>query len=112
MKVYIVKAQQGEYEEYIEPIIGVFSSKNKALALKAKRHEKIEENNVVKAKCESCPFYKEIIKKKFRIALPDCWTPNVNSLLNDSGCCLGDFIDDEYMQEYKIEEYELDEQVK
>ena len=30
MKVYIVKAPQGEYEDYCEPIVKVFADKEKA----------------------------------------------------------------------------------
>ena len=30
MKVYIVKAQYGEYEDYSEPIVKVFADKGKA----------------------------------------------------------------------------------
>ena len=39
MKVYVVKAPQGEYEDYREPIVKVFADKTKA-ELEAKLAEK------------------------------------------------------------------------
>lgn len=54
-KVYIVKAPQGAYEDYKEPIVKVFLRKEKAEQYVQKESEKIMAKlNIVKKKAEKC----------------------------------------------------------
>lgn len=54
-KVYIVKAIQGEYEDYREPIVKVFLRKEKAKQYVQKESKKIKaDEKIVKEKAEKC----------------------------------------------------------
>lgn len=68
MKVYIVKAPQGEYEDYCEPIVKVFANKGKA-----EEYIKIENAKLPleqAAKCAECLWARENDEK------PKCFNPN------------------------------------
>lgn len=66
MKVYVVKAPYGEYENYREPIIGIFTDEAKADEVIAKRNAAIAENDRKREHCEKCAYY--------RRKLPVCTT--------------------------------------
>ena len=57
MKVYVVKAPYGEYEDYYEPIIGIFTDEAKADEVIAKRNAAIAENNRKREHCKKCAYY-------------------------------------------------------
>lgn len=57
MKVYVVKAPYGEYEDYREPIIGIFTNEAKADEVIAKRNAAIEENYRKEVNCKNCSHY-------------------------------------------------------
>lgn len=57
MKVYVVKAPYGEYEDYCEPIIGIFTDEAKADEVIAKRNAAIAENNRKREHCKKCAYY-------------------------------------------------------
>lgn len=52
MKVYVVKAPYGEYEDYYEPIIGIFTDEAKADEVIAKRNAAIAENDRKRKHCK------------------------------------------------------------
>lgn len=53
-KVYVVKAPQGEYEDYQEPIVKVFLDKNEAKAYVKKENAKMPLEQA--KKCQNCVF--------------------------------------------------------
>lgn len=57
MKIYIVKAPRGEYDDYQEPILGVFTDEEKADAIIEKRNAAIEENYRKEVNCKNCSHY-------------------------------------------------------
>ena len=57
MKVYVVKAPYGEYEDYYEPIIGIFTDEAKADEVIAKRNAAIAENDRKREHCKKCAYY-------------------------------------------------------
>lgn len=52
MKVYIVKAPQGEYEDYCEPIVKVFADK-----AKAEEYVKVENDKLPLEQAKRCREY-------------------------------------------------------
>lgn len=58
MKVYVVKAPYGEYEDYYEPIIGIFTDEAKADEVISKRNAAIAENDRKREHCEKCAYYR------------------------------------------------------
>ena len=52
MKIYIVKAPQGEYEDYCEPIVKVFTDKSKAEEYVKAENAKLPLEQA--DKCEEC----------------------------------------------------------
>ena len=99
MKVYVVKAPQGEYESYQEPIVKVFLDKKKA-----KQYVK-EENSKLPLEqaemCEHCLFKWGIVGQK-GTTKPSCYNGDKHNM------CLAFF---KYcdVQELFIEEYEVEE---
>ena len=97
MKVYIVKAPQGEYESYQEPIVKVFLDKKKA-----KQYVK-DENAKLPLKqanmCQYCYFKWENPAQKGKIR-PSCF--------NGDDYCQGYFkyhdVQKLFMEEYEVEE--------
>ena len=57
MKVYVVKAPYGDYEDYYEPIIGIFTDEAKADEVIEKRNAAIAENDRKREHCEKCAYY-------------------------------------------------------
>lgn len=93
MKVYIVKAPHGEYEDYCEPIVKVFANKEKA-----EEYVKIENAKLPlrqACKCGECLWARENDEK------PKCFKPN------KYGTCQNYFkysgIYPLFMEEYEVE---------
>ena len=99
MKIYIVKAPQGEYESYEEPIVKVFLDKKKA-----KQYVK-DENAKLPLKqanmCQDCYFKWENPAQKGKIR-PSCYNGDKYNM------CLEYF---KYHDAHKLfmEEYEVEE---
>ena len=94
MKVYIVKAPQGEYEDYREPIVKVFADKGKAEEYVKAENAKLPLEQA--DKCEECIWAWENDEK------PKCFKPNTD------GTCQNYF---KYSGIYPlfVEEYEVEE---
>lgn len=99
MKVYIVKAPQGEYEDYREPIVKVFTDK-----AKAEEYVKIENAKLPLEqadKCEKCLW-------KWRMAFehndekPKCFNPDKYKTCQNYFKYNG--IYPLFMEEYEVEE--------
>ena len=99
MKVYVVKAPQGEYEDYQEPIVKVFLDKKKA-----KQYVK-DENAKLPLKqanmCQDCYFKWENPAQKGKIR-PSCYNGDKYNM------CLEYFKYND-VQKLFIEEYEVEE---
>lgn len=70
MKVFIVKAPCGEYEDYQEPIVKVFLDKTKAEKYIAEENAKLPLEQA--RKCAECYFKWRCIGQKGKTA-PDCF---------------------------------------
>ena len=99
MKVYVVKAPQGEYEDYREPIVKVFKDKGKA-------EQYIKEENAKlplgQAKmCNNC-HYKWTLSFKPTQPIPKCLKQDKHKM------CENYFkyhdIYELFMEEYEVEE--------
>ena len=99
-KIYIVKAPQGEYEDYQEPIVKVFLDKKKA-----EQYVKDENANLPLGqakKCQNCYFMWENPAQKGKIR-PSCF--NGDKYNN----CL-DYFKYHDIQKLFIEEYEVEDE--
>ena len=116
MKVYVVKAPYGEYEDYQEPIIGIFTDEAKADEVVAKRNAAIAENDRKREHCEKCAYY----RRKLSVGttkvdgLP-CWKavkgvglPMIKELRYEFVQCEGDFVRTDTLWDCEKEEIELD----
>lgn len=74
MKIYIVKAPQGEYESYQEPIVKMFANKEKA-----EEYIKIE-NTKKSLKQQVREAVVEEIKEKFNDTIKHHFCPNPSSV--------------------------------
>ena len=99
MKIYIVKAPQGEYEDYCEPIVKVFADK-----AKAEEYVKIENAKLPLEqadKCEEC-LWKWKMAFKHNDEKPKCFNPdkyeNCQNYFKYSG------ISPLFMEEYEVED--------
>ena len=70
MKVFIVKASCGEYEDYQEPIVKVFLEKAKAKKYIAEENAKLPLEQA--RKCYECCFKWSCVGQKGKTA-PDCF---------------------------------------
>lgn len=99
MKVFIVKAPCGEYEDYQEPIVKVFLDKTKAEKYVAEENAKLplEQSN----KCVECYFKWSCAGQKGKTP-PDCY------IRDKYGYCSNYY---KYRDVYElfIEEYEVDD---
>ena len=97
VKVYIVKAPQGEYEDYCEPIVKVFADKEKA-----EEYVKIENAKLPLEqadKCEECLWQCEMVFE-LNDEKPKCLN------LDKYGICQNYLsgIYPLFMEEYEVEE--------
>ena len=100
MKVYIVKAPQGEYEDYCEPIIKVFADKGKA-----EEYVKIENAKLPLEqadKCEEC-LWKWKMAFEHNDEKPKCFNPDKYKTCQNYFKYSG--ISPLFMEEYEVEEY-------
>ena len=99
MKVYVVKAPQGEYEDYQEPIVKVFIDKSKAELYVKEENSKLP---LEQAKmCEHCLFKWGNIGQNGTIK-PSCYNGDKYNM------CLEYFKYND-VQELFIDEYEVEE---
>ena len=98
MKVYIVKAPQGEYESYQEQIVKVFIDKKKAQQYVKEENAKLPLEQA--EMCEHCLFKWGIVGQK-GTTKPSCYNGDKHNM------CLAFF---KYcdVQELFIEEYEVE----
>lgn len=117
MKVYVVKAPYGEYEDYYEPIIGIFTDEAKADEVIAKRNAAIEENDRKREHCEKCAYYlRKLPVCTTKVDGLSCWKavkgvglPMIKELRYEFVQCEGNFIrTDDTLHECIKEEIELD----
>lgn len=113
MKVYVVKAPRGEYDDYQEPILGIFTDEAKADSVIEKRNAAIAENDRKREHCEKCAYYRR--KLPVGTAKVDglpCWKGIGNSwikeLRDEFVQCEGNFVHTDTLWDCDIEEYELD----
>ena len=97
MKIYIVKAPQGEYESYQEPIVKVFIDKSKANLYIKEENSKLPVEQA--KKCQNCYFKWENPAQKEKIR-PTCF--------NGDEYCENYFKYND-VQPLFIEEYEVEE---
>ena len=99
MKVYVVKAPQGEYESYQEPIVKVFIDKKKAKQYVKDENAKLPLEQA--EMCEHCLFKWGIVGQKCTTK-PSCYNGDKHNM------CL-EFFKYCDVQELFIEEYEVEE---
>ena len=97
MKVYVVKAPQGEYEDYQEPIAKVFLDKKKAKQYVKDENAKLPLEQA--KKCQNCYFMWENPAQKGKIR-PTCF--------NGDEYCENYFKYHDF-QKLFFEEYEVEE---
>ena len=97
MKVYVVKAPQGEYEDYQEPIVKVFLDKKKAKQYVKEENAKLPLEQA--KKCQDCYFKWENPAQKGKIR-PTCF--------NGDEYCENYFKYHDF-QKLFFEEYEVEE---
>ena len=99
MKVYVVKAPQGEYEDYREPIVKVFADKKKANQYVKEENNKLplEQSD----KCFNCQ-YKWVMSFKPTQPIPNCLKQDKHNM------CENYFkyrdVQKLFMEEYEVEE--------
>lgn len=98
MKVYIVKAPCGEYEDYAEPIDKVFLDKAKAKKYVAEENAKLPLEQA--KECAVCYFKWSCVGQKGKTA-PDCFVSD------EYGYCQN-YYKYKDVQELFIEEYEVE----
>ena len=117
MKVYVVKAPYGEYEDYYEPIIGIFTDEAKADEVIAKRNAAIAENDRKREHCEKCAYYRRKLPvDTVKVDGLPCWEgvkgvgfPMIKRLRYEFVQCEGNFTrTDDTLHECIKEEIELD----
>ena len=99
MKVYVVKAPQGEYEDYQEPIVKVFLDKKKAELYVKEENSKLPLEQ--SKKCQECYFMWENPAQKGKIR-PSCF--NGDKYNNCQGYFKYHDIQALFMEEYEVEE--------
>ena len=97
MKVYVVKAPQGEYEDYQEPIVKVFLDKKKAKQYVKEENAKLPLEQA--KKCQDCYFKWENPAQKGEIR-PTCFN-------GDEYC--ENYFKYHDIQKLFFEEYEVEE---
>ena len=100
MKVYVVKAPQGEYEDYQEPIVKVFLDKKKAKQYVKDENAKLPLEQA--KKCEDCQWKWKMsfIRNQKK---PICYKPDKYETCED----YFKYCD---IQELFIEEYEVEDE--
>lgn len=99
MKVYVVKAPQGEYESYQEPIVKVFIDKKKAKQYVKEENAKLPLEQA--EMCKHCLFKWDIACQKGETK-PSCYNGDKHNM------CLAFFkycdVQELFMEEYEVEE--------
>lgn len=99
MKVYVVKAPQGEYEDYREPIVKVFKDKKKAKQYVKEENDKLPLEQA--DKCFNC-HYKWVMSFKPNQPIPNCLKQDKHNM------CENYFkyrdVQKLFMEEYEVEE--------
>ena len=99
MKVYVVKAPQGEYEDYQEPIVKVFIDKSKAELYVKEENSKLPLEQA--EMCEHCLFKWDNAGQKGKTK-PSCFNGDKYNM------CLEYFkycdVQELFMEEYEVEE--------
>jgi hypothetical protein len=99
MKVYVVKAPQGEYEDYREPIVKVFADKKKAKQYVKEENDKLPLEQA--DKCFNC-HYKWVMSFKPTQPIPNCLKQDKHNM------CENYFkyrdVQKLFMEEYEVEE--------
>lgn len=99
MKVYVVKAPQGEYESYQEPIVKVFLDKKKAELYVKEENSKLPLEQA--DKCEEC-LWKWKMAFKHNDEKPKCFNPDKYETCQNYFKYSG--ISPLFMEEYEVEE--------
>ena len=99
MKVYVVKAPQGEYEDYREPIVKVFADKKKAKQYVDEENSKLrlEQSD----KCFNCQ-YKWVMSFKPTQPIPNCLKQDKHNMCEN-------YFKYRDVQKLFVEEYEVEE---
>lgn len=99
MKVYVVKAPQGEYEDYRESIVKVFADKKKAKQYVKEENDKLPLEQA--DKCFNC-HYKWVMSFKSTQPIPNCLKQDKHNM------CENYFkyrdVQKLFMEEYEVEE--------
>ena len=98
MKVYVVKAPQGEYKDYQEPIVKVFIDKSKAELYVKEENSKLPLEQA--KKCQNCYFKWKNPAQKGKIR-PSCFN---GDKYNDCQDYLYHDIQKLFMEEYEVED--------
>lgn len=99
MKVYIVKAPQGEYEDYREPIVKVFADKTKAEEYVKAENAKLPLKQA--DKCEEC-LWKWKMAFEHNDEKPKCFNPDKYKTCQNYFKYSGIYL--LFMEEYEVEE--------
>lgn len=99
MKIYIVKAPQGEYEDYREPIVKVFADKTKAEEYVKAENAKLPLEQA--DKCEEC-LWKWKMAFEHNDEKPKCFNPDKYETCQNYFKYSG--ISPLFMEEYEVED--------
>ena len=99
MKIYVVKAPQGEYESYEEPIVKVFLDKKKAKQYVKDENAKLPLEQ--SEKCQNCYFMWENPAQKGKVR-PSCF--NGDKYRNCENYFKYHDIQKLFIEEYEVED--------
>lgn len=121
--VWVILDQKGMSYDYEERIVGVFDDRELVDKIIEANKKAVEENKDKIVKCKECPFYnREIPEKIFKDieTVPACHIRNQvlrpNSGVSGFGgydysiYCRGNFEREDWLREYRVDEYELNKE--
>lgn len=98
-KIYVVKAPQGEYEDYQEPIVKVFLDKKKATQYVKEENAKLPLEQA--KKCQDCQWKWEMCFTRTQTE-PICYKPG--KYVNCENFFKYHDIQELFMEEYEVED--------
>ena len=121
--VWVVVDTKGMAYDYEENVVGAFTDKELVDKIVKERKLEVGQNEAKKKCCEMCPFYNtEISEKAFEgiATVPECHKRS-KSLKPNCGtagfggydyviCCRGNFESEDWLREYRVDEYKLNEE--
>lgn len=122
--VWVIVDEKGPSYDFEENVVGVFADKELVDKIVKERKLEVGQNEMKKKRCELCPFYNtEIPEKIFEgiTTVPECHKrskfikPNYGTVwfggYDYAICCRGNFESEDWLREYRVDEYKLNEEV-